>query len=175
MRRLFDKALSENFGSLAVVYCDSVPEGKFWAQYNFILGFTVDSRWGINHLIGEHFLTVFTDGLGNLQSSCEAPEDDAKNFKSDIPDFVLEYFADEGFEKAKNSLEVMVNEIAEKTGRLAISTLENELHRLEESYMLLRDFELGKIVDKKKKAILSCKKSLETPKLRLDGLRILVG
>jgi ATP-dependent helicase HepA len=175
MRRLFDKALGENFGVLASVYCRSVPEGQFWAQYNFILDFTVDSRWGINHLIGGHFLTVFADGSGNLHVSCEKPDDSARNFKGDIPDSVLEYFAGEGFEKAKNSLEVAVNEIAEKTEKLAISTLESELHRLEESYMLLRDFELGKVVDKKKKAILSCKKSLESPKLRLDGLRILAG
>jgi ATP-dependent helicase HepA len=175
MRRLFDKALGENFGALALVYCDFVPEGQFFAQYNFILEFTIDSRWGINHLIGEHFLTVFADGSGNLQGNIETPDDSAKNFKADIPDSVLEYFAEDGFEKAKTSLEVIVNEIAEKTERLAISTLESELHRLEESYMLLRDFELGKIVDKKKKAILSCKKNLESPKLRLDGLRILAG
>jgi ATP-dependent helicase HepA len=175
MRRLFDTALSDDFGVLAAVCSDSVPHGQFFAQYNFVLEFSVNSHWGINHLIGQRFLTVFIDSIGNLQHDCDIPECSAKNFKSDIPDSILEYFASEGFEKAKTSLEITVNEIAEKTGKLATATLESELHRLEESYMLLRDFELGKILDKKKKAILTCKKSLESPSLRLDGFRILAG
>jgi len=97
-----------------------------------------------------------------------------KNSKAaDIPLSVLEYFAAEGFEEAKKSLKTDAKEIAAEMEKLAISTLESGLHRLEETYALLRDFELGKLIDKKKRDIIACKKSLEAPKLKLFGVRIL--
>jgi len=173
MQRLFDKALSEDFGNTACVVCDFVPSGKTFVQYNFILEFSVNAHWGIGNLIGEHFLSVVLDSDGNLQN--DIPENaELKNSKTaDIPSSVLEYFASSGFENAKNSLEGAAKKISEETGKTAVSTLESELHRLEETYMLLRDFELGRLVDKKKKDIIACKKSLQNPKLRLDGVRIL--
>jgi ATP-dependent helicase HepA len=67
-----------------------------------------------------------------------------------------------------------MKEMAKETEKLAISALESELHRLEETYMLLRDFETGKLMDKKKREIVACKKSLASPKLRLDGVRIII-
>jgi ATP-dependent helicase HepA len=176
MRRLFDKALSDDFGALASCLCELVPQGEFWIQYNFVLDFSINSRLGINHLMSEHFLSVIMDGMGNLKSNLQEIENcELKNFKADIPDAIMEYFASEGLERAKNSLGAAVKKISEETEKLAISTLESELHRLEETYMLLRDFELGRILDKKKKDIMACKKNLESPKLRLNGLRVLFG
>jgi ATP-dependent helicase HepA len=176
MQRLFDKALSEDFGNAACVVCDLVPKGKIFVQYNFILEFSVNTRWGIGNLIGEHILSTVLDSDGNLQNDILKKIENAelKNSKAaDIPNSVLDYFASGGFEKAKNSLEETAKKISEETAKPAVSTLENELHRMEETYMLLRDFELGKQVDKKKKDIIACKKSFQNPKLRLDSVRIL--
>jgi len=177
MRRIFDKALGEEFGARACVICDFVPPGEFWIQYNFILAFPVNSGWGINHLMGEHCLSVVMDSDGNLQNQClqNITEAQLKSFKADVPDSILEFFISKGFEEAKNSLDSEVKSIAAEMEKLAISTLESDVHRLEESYMLLRDFELGKTLDKKKRDILSCKKSIESPKLKLNGIRLLVG
>jgi ATP-dependent helicase HepA len=176
MRRIFDKALDDDFGVASCVLCELVPPGKFWIQYNFILNFSINSHWGINHLMRENFLSVLMDSDGNFQSCLQELENmELKNFRTDIPDSVLEYFMSEAFENARNSLEIETRRIAVEIEKLAISTLESELHRLEESYTLLRDFELGKIIDRKKKDIIACKKSFENPKLRLNGLRVLVG
>jgi ATP-dependent helicase HepA len=176
MRRLFDKALGEDFGILASGIHELVPQGEFWIQYNFILDFSVNSRWGISHLMSEHFLSVIMDSAGNLKNNLQDFENcDLKNFKADIPDSVMEFFVTEGFEIAKDSLKPAMKKISEETEKLAIPTLASELHRLEETYMLLRNFELGQILDKKKKDIFTCKKSIENPKLRLNGIRVLLG
>jgi len=176
MRRLFDKALGEDFGILASGIHELVPQGEFWIQYNFILDFSVNSRWGINHLMSEHFLSVVMDSAGNLKNNLQDFENcDLKNFKADIPDSIMEFFVSEGFEIAKDSLKPAMKKISEETEKLAIPTLASELHRLEETYMLLRNFELGQILDKKKKDIFTCKKSIENPKLRLNGIRVLLG
>jgi ATP-dependent helicase HepA len=175
MQKLFDKALDEDFGNTACVVCDFVPSGKVFAQYNFILEFSVNTHWGISNLTGERFLSVVLDNAGNVQDGILEKMETAKNSQApDIHHSILEYFKIEGFETAKNSLEEVAKKMAKETERLAISTLESELHRLEETYMLLRDFELGKQVDKKKREIIACKKSLENPKLKLDSVRIII-
>ena len=168
MQRLFDKALSEDFGTVACVTCEDVPSGKFFVQYNFILEFAVNSNWGINNLIGEKVLTIVLDNAGNI---CDIPANtDLKNSNNtDISYSVLENL----FEKSKNILATQAKKIAAEMEKPAISALESELHRLEETHLLLRDFELGKLLEKKKKDIVACKKSLESPKLRLDGVRII--
>jgi ATP-dependent helicase HepA len=176
MQRLFDRALSDDFGTVACVVCNSVPSGKVFVQYNFILGFSINTYWGINNLMSERFLSAVLDSEGNLQNDILGKLENAKlkNSKAtDIPHSVLEYFTTEGFEAAKRLLKTAAKKIAVETEKLAISTLESELHRLEETYALLRDFELGKSIDKKKKDIIACKKSLEAPKLKLFGVRIL--
>ena len=176
MQRLFDRALNDDFGTVACVVCDFVPDGKIFVQYNFILEFSVNTHWGINNFISKKFLSAVLDDEGNLQNYILEKLADAelKNSKAtDIPHSVLEYFSTEGFETAKKSLKTDAMEIAAKTEKLAISTLESGLHRLEETYALLRDFELGKLIDKKKRDIIACKKSLNAPKLRLFGARIL--
>jgi len=176
MQRLFDKALSDDFGDTACVVCDFVPPGEILAQYNFILEFSVNARWGINYLFGERFLSVIIDSKGNLQNDLAEALNTMplKNSKAaDILYSDLEYFTTEGFETAKNSLENAIKKIAEETEKRVISILESELHRMEETYMLLRSFELGQSLDQKKKDIIACKKSLENPKLRLNGVRIL--
>jgi ATP-dependent helicase HepA len=176
MRSLFDKALSDDFGALASCISELVPQGEFWIQYNFVLDFYIHSRWGINHLISEHFFSVLMDSAGNIKNNLQDFENcELKNFKADMPDRIMEYFASEGFEKAKKYLEPEKKKISEETEKLVISTLGSEIHRLEETYMLLRDFELGRILDRKKKDILVCKKSLENPRLKLNGLRIFAG
>ena len=176
MQRLFDKALSDDFGNTACVVCDFVPSGKVFAQYNFILEFSVNSQWGINNLVGEHLLSTTLDNKGNSQNIAETLQSrQLQNSKAmDIPYSTLEYFATEGFETAKKSLENIAKEISEETEKMVIPVLESELHRLEETYMLLRDFELSRILDKKKKDIIACKKSLKNPKLRMNGVRVLV-
>jgi len=176
MQRLFDRALNDDFGTVACVVCDFVPSGRIFVQYNFILEFSVNTHWGINNFISKKFLSAVLDDEGNLQNYILEKLADAelKNSKAtDIPHSVLEYFSTEGFETAKKSLKTDAMEIAAKTEKLAISTLESGLHRLEETYALLRDFELGKLIDKKKRDIIACKKSLNAPKLRLFGARIL--
>jgi len=176
MQRLFDRALSDDFGDTACVACDLVPPGKIFAQYNFVLEFSVNAQWGISNLFGEKFLSVIIDGKGNLQNDLAAALGAAplKNSKAaDIPHSDLEYFTTEGFETAKDSLENTAKKMAKKMEKPIISTLENELHRLEETYMLLRGFELGQSLAQKKKDIIACKKSLENPKLRLNGVRLL--
>jgi ATP-dependent helicase HepA len=176
MQRLFDRALSDDFGTVACVVCDFVPSGKIFVQYNFILEFSVNTHWGINNLLSKKFLSAVLDNDGSLQNDILEKLGDAelKNSKAaDIPHSVLEYFTTEGFELAKKSLKTTAKEIAAETEKLAISALESGLHRLEETYTLLRDFELGKSIDKKKKDIIACKKSLNAPELRLFGVRIL--
>ena len=176
MQRLFDRALNEDFGNAACVVCDFVPDGKIFVQYNFILEFSVNAHWGIGNLIGEHFLSVLLDSDGNLQNDMAEKLKNAelKNSRAaDIPNSILAYFTGSGLEKAKVSLEKEAKKISRETEKTAVSVLENELHRLEETYMLLRDFELGKLVDKKKKDIVACKRSLQNPRFRLDGMRIL--
>jgi len=176
MQRLFDKALSDDFGITACAVCDFVPNGKVFAQYNFILEFSVNSHWGINNLVSERLLNVTLDNKGNAQN---VPENlltnQLQNSKAaDIPYSILEYFTTEGFETAKSSLENVAKKISEETEKMVIPILESEIHRAEETYMLLRDFELGRVLDKKKKDIIACKKSLKDPKLRLNGVRVLV-
>jgi len=176
MQRLFDKALGDDFGITACVVCDSVPNGKVFAQYNFILEFSVNSHWGINNLVSERLLSVVLDNKGNAQN---IPENlltkQLQNSKAaDVPYSILEYFTTEGFETAKSSLENVAKKISEETEKMVIPILESEIHRAEETYMLLRDFELGRVLDKKKKDIIACKKSLKDPKLRLNGVRVLV-
>jgi len=176
MQRLFDKALNDDFGTVACVVCDFVPSGKIFVQYNFILEFSVNTNWGINNLISKKFLSAVLDNEGNLHNHIleKLNDSELKNSKAaDIPNSVLEYFAAEGFEAAKKSLKTTAKKLAAETEKLAISTLESGLHRLEETYALLRDFELGKSIDKKKRDIIACKKSFEAPKLRLFGARIL--
>jgi ATP-dependent helicase HepA len=176
MQRLFDKAFSYGFGTVACVICDFVSSGKIFVQYNFILEFSVNTYWGINNLISKKFLSAVLDNEGNLQNDILEKLEDAelKDYKAaDIPHSVLEYFTTEGFEAAKKTLKTVTKKIAVDTEKLAISTLESELHRLEETYALLRDFELGKSIDKKKRDIIACKKSFEAPKLKLLGARIL--
>ena len=176
MQRLFDKALSDDFGNTACVVCDLIPAGKIFAQYNFVLEFSVNANWGISNLLGEKFLSVIIDGKGNLQNDLAKVLSTAplKNSKAaDIPYSDLEYFTTVGFEAAKNSLENTAKKTAEKTERLVISILESQLHRMEETYMLLRDFELGKLLAQKRKDIIACKKSLGNPKLRLNGVRVI--
>ena len=175
MQRLFDKALSDDFGNAACVVCDFVPSDKVFVQYNFILEFSVNSHWGISNLVGEQLLSITLDNKGNAQNIPEVLQaSQLHNSKAvDIPYSILEYFATEGFETAKNSLEHIAKKISEETEKTVIPVLESELHRMEETYMLLRDFELGRILDKKKKDIITCKKSLKNPKLRLNGLRVL--
>ena len=176
MQRLFDKALSDDFGNIACVVCDFVPSDKVFAQYNFILEFSVNSHWGISNLVGEQLLSITLDNKGNAQNTAEALQTaKLQNSKAaDIPYSILEYFATDGFEMAKNSLENVAKKISEETEKTVIPVLESELHRAEETYMLLRDFELSRTLDKKKKDIIACKKSLKNPKLRLNGVRILV-
>jgi len=166
MQRLFDKALSEDFGTAACVASEDVPPGKYLVQYNFILEFSINASWEISNLIGEKFLTIVLDNDGNIW---EMPENmkNSKNF--DISYSVLENL----FEKAKTILGAQAQKIAAEMEKPAVSALESELHRLEETYLLLRDFELGQLLEKKKKDIIACKKSLESPKLRLDGVRII--
>jgi len=177
MQRLFDKALGDDFGIIACVVCDSVPNGKVFVQYNFILEFSVNSHWGINNLVNERLLSVILDNKGNAQN---IPENlltkQLQNSKAaDMPYSILEYFTTEGFETAKSSLENIAKKISEETEKMVIPILESEIHRAEETYMLLRDFELGRVLDKKKKDIVACKKSLKDPKLRLNGVRVLVN
>ncbi|MCL2207932.1 MAG: SNF2-related protein [Fibromonadales bacterium] len=168
MQRLLDKALSEDFGNTACVASDQIPPGKFFVQFNFILEFSINAHWGINNLIGEKFLTVILDDDGKIAILNDCHE--LKNSCGlDIPCSNLENL----FQKAKKTLEVQAQKIAAEMEKPAISALESELHRLEETYLLLRDFELGKQLDKKKKDIIACKKSFENPKLRLDGARII--
>jgi len=168
MQRLFDKALSEDFGTAACVSCAYIPSGKFFVQYNFILEFAVNSNWGINNLIGEKFLTIVLDNDGNTRNIPENAE--LKNANdTDIPYSLLEDL----FKNAKNILSAKAKKISIEMEKPAISALESELHRLEETHLLLRDFELGKLLEKKKKDIIACKRSLESPKLRLDGVRII--
>jgi len=176
MQRLFDKALSDNFGNVACVICDLVPSDKVFVQYNFILEFSINSHWGISNLVGERLLSTTLDNKGNAQNIPETLQlSGLQNSKAvDIPYSILEYFATEGFEKAKSSLENIAKKISEETEKTVIPVLESELHRVEETYMLLRDFELSRALDKKKKDIIACKKSLKNPKLRLNGIRILV-
>jgi len=169
MQRLFDKALDEGFGDTACVACDFVPAGKVFVQYNFILEFSVNANWGINHLIGERFLSVVLDSDGNLQNDVPEKLENAKLKNSKVPDVPIPNC----FEAAKNSLKETAKKMAKKTEKTVISALESELHRLEETYAFLRDYETGELLDKKKKAIIACKKSLENPKLKLDGARIL--
>ena len=176
MQRLFDRALSDDFGNTACVVCDLVPAGEIFAQYNFVLEFSVNAHWGISDLLGEKFLSVIIDGKGNLQNNFAKVLSTAplKNSKAaDIPYSELEYFTTEGFETAKNSLENTAKKIAKETEKPVISILESQLHRMEETYMLLRDFELGKLLVQKRKDIIACKRSLGNPKLRLDGVRII--
>jgi len=176
MQRLFDKALDNDFGTVACIVCDLVPDGKIFVQYNFTLEFSVHAHWGISNLFGERLLSIILDDKGNLQNYMLEKLENAelKNSKAaDIPYTVLEYFTTEGFKTAKHSLKDAAKKIAAEMEKLAISTLESELHRLEETYMLLRDFELGKSVEKKKRDIITCKKSLENPRLKLLGARIL--
>ncbi len=176
MQRLLDKALSDDFGNTACVVCDMVPAGEILVQYNFVLEFSVHAHWGINNLPGERFLSVIIDSKGNLRNDLAEALNTAalKNSKAaDIPYSDLEYFTTEGFETAKNLLENATKKIAEETEKTVISILESELHRMEETYMLLRDFELGKLLAQKRKDIIACKKSLGNPKLRLNGARIL--
>jgi ATP-dependent helicase HepA len=176
MQRLFDKALSDDFGNVACVVCDIVPSGKVFAQYNFILEFSVNSHWGISNLVGERLLSITLDNKGNAQNIPESlqPTQLQNSKAAGIPYSILEYFATDGFEAAKSSLENIAKKISEETEKTVISVLESELHRTEETYMLLRDFELSRILDKKKKDIIACKKSLKNPKLRLNGVRVLV-
>jgi ATP-dependent helicase HepA len=176
MQRLFDKALSDDFGNIACVVCDFVPSGKVFAQYNFILEFSVNSHWGISNLVGERLLSVTLDNKGNAQDIAEDLQSASlQNSKvAEIPYSILEYFTTEGFETAKNSLENVAKKRAEETEKTVIPVLESELHRLEETYMLLRDFELGRILAQKKKDVIACKKNLKNPKLRLNGVRIYV-
>jgi ATP-dependent helicase HepA len=153
-----------------------VPAGEIFAQYNFVLEFSVNAHWGISDLLGEKFLSVIIDGKGNLQNNFAKVLSTAplKNSKAaDIPYSELEYFTTEGFETAKNSLENTAKKIAKETEKPVISILESQLHRMEETYMLLRDFELGKLLVQKRKDIIACKRSLGNPKLRLDGVRII--
>jgi len=136
----------------------------------------VNSHWGINNLVSERLLSVVLDNKGNAQN---IPENlltkQLQNSKAaDVPYSILEYFTTEGFETAKNSLENVAKKISEETEKIVIPILESEIHRAEETYMLLRDFELGRVLDKKKKDIIACKKSLKDPKLRLNGVRVLV-
>jgi ATP-dependent helicase HepA len=177
MQRLFDKALSKDFGRAACVVCNLVPHGKIYMQYNFVLEFSKNLHWGISNLISDFFLSAVLDNKGNAQNGI-AEKLLAMNFKNgkaaDIPQAILEYAATEGFEIAKNYLGESAKKIANETGKIAISALESELHRLEETYTLLRDFELGKQIDQKKRDIAACKKSLEAPVLRLDSLRLLM-
>ncbi len=176
MQRLFDKALSDDFGSVACVVCDFVPSGKVFAQYNFILEFSVNSQWGINNLVGERLLSVVLDSKGNEQNVPEnLLSNQLQNSKAaDIPYSILEYFTTDGFETAKSSLEHIAKKISEETEKIVLPVLESEIHRAEETYMLLRDFELGHVLAQKKKDIIACKKSLKDPKLRLNGVRVLI-
>jgi ATP-dependent helicase HepA len=175
MQRLFDRALSDDFGNAACVLCNLVPAQNIFIQYNFILEFVINSHWGVNNLLGERLLSVILDNNGNLQNALLEHLNSAelKNSKAVIPHSILEYFKIEGFKTAKNSLKELTEKIAEDAKKTVLPTLENDLHRLEETYALLRDFELGKLIDKKRKDIIACKKSLETPNLRLDAVRIL--
>jgi ATP-dependent helicase HepA len=174
MQRLFDSALNEDFGDVACV-SDFVPGGKILAQYNFILEFSVNTHWGINNMLNERFLSVVLDSTGNTHNGVLEKVKNAKNSQiANIHNGILEYFATEGLKKAKSSLEDAVKKVAKEAEKQAISVLESELHRLEETYMLLRDFEIGKLMDKKKRDIIACKKSLASPKLRLDGVRVII-
>jgi ATP-dependent helicase HepA len=178
MQRLFDKALSNDFGDTACVVCDFVSPAQIFVQYNFILTFSLNASLGINNLLSERFLSVIIDNEGNLRNDLlEAlNEMPLKNSKAqDIPYSILEYFATEGFEAAKYLLENTVKEIAQETEALVISALESELHRMEETYMLLRDFQLGESLDKRKKEIIICKKNLGNPRLRLNSMRVICG
>jgi len=168
MQRLFDKALSEDFGTLACVVSEEVPTGKFLVQCNFILEFAINSNWGINNLIGERLLTIILDNDGKVQNDVPSVGTIPSGSK-DIPYEALESL----LENAKKHLGAQAKKIAAEMEKPAISALESELHRLEETHLLLRDFELGKLLEKKKKDIIACKKSLENPKLRLDGVRII--
>jgi ATP-dependent helicase HepA len=169
MQRLFDRALGADFGNAACVACDFIPAGKVFVQYNFILGFSVNAHWGISHLISEKLLSAVLDSDGNLRNDIlEKLEKFAVGARNVLPSHIPNHF-----EAAKDFLKETAKQMATETEKTVISVLESQLHRLEETYVLLRDFELGKQLDKKKRAIIACKKSLENPRLRLDGVRIL--
>jgi ATP-dependent helicase HepA len=169
MQRLFDMALGADFGNAACVACDFIPAGKVFVQYNFILEFSINAHWGISHLISEELLSVVLDNDGNLRNDILEKLENANVKNSKATDISIPNC----FEAAKNSLKETARQMAAETEKTVISALESQLHRLEETYALLRDFDLGKLLDKKKKAIIACKKSLESPRLRLDGVRVL--
>jgi ATP-dependent helicase HepA len=129
----------------------------------------VNARWGISHLISERLLSVVVDSDGNLRNDILEKLGNAnlKNAKA------ADISVPSHFDAAKKSLEKTAKQIAKETEKTVIPVLESQLHKLEETYALLRRFELGQQIEKKKKAMAACKKSLENPKLRLDSARIL--
>jgi ATP-dependent helicase HepA len=149
-------------------------------QYNFVVELPVPEEWGMSDIVGPCYASALIDPTGKDMSSVLDKLKTASLRDVAVPrgnkavDATLRFFAKEGLGFARQSINAMAKEYAEKAADLVEKRTEQEYQRMNHLMLMRGHGGSSSALQQMKKNVTERRKIVSTPQLRLDAIRLLV-
>ncbi len=177
---VIDYETSVNHGTVACsIWQDSGMRGLLM-QYNFVVELPVPEEWGMSDIVGPCYASALIDPTGkDLSAALEklktaSLRDVAVPRGNKAVDATLRFFAKEGLGFARQSINGMAKEYAEKAADLVEKRTEQEYQRVNHLMLMRGRGGSSTALQQMKKNVTERRKIVSTPQLRLDAIRLLV-
>ena len=177
---VIDYETSVNHGTVACsIWQDSGMRGLLM-QYNFVVELPVPEEWGMSDIVGPCYASALIDPTGkDLSAALEklktaSLRDVAVPRGNKAVDATLRFFAKEGLGFARQSINAMAKEYAEKAADLVEKRTEQEYQRVNHLMLMRGRGGSSTALQQMKKNVTERRKIVSTPQLRLDAIRLLV-
>jgi len=177
---VIDYETGVNHGTVACsIWQDSGLRGLMM-QYNFVVELPVPEEWGMSDIVGPCYASALIDPTGKDMSSVLDKLKTASLRDVAVPrgnkavDATLRFFAKEGLGFARQSINAMAKEYAEKAADLVEKRTEQEYQRMNHLMLMRGHGGSSTALQQMKKNVTERRKIVSTPQLRLDAIRLLV-
>lgn len=177
---VIDYETGVNHGTVACsIWQDSGLRGLMM-QYNFVVELPVPEEWGMSDIVGPCYASALIDPTGKDMSSVLDKLKTASLRDVAVPrgnkavDATLRFFAKEGLGFARQSINAMAKEYAEKAADLVEKRTEQEYQRMNHLMLMRGHGGSSSALQQMKKNVTERRKIVSTPQLRLDAIRLLV-
>ena len=149
-------------------------------QYNFVVELPIPEEWGMSDIVGPCYVSALIDPTGKDMSAVLEKLKTASLRDVAVPrgnkavDATLRFFAKEGLGFARQSINGMAKEYAEKAADLVEKRTEQEYQRMNHLVVMRGRGGSSTALQQLKKNVTERRKIVSAPQLRLDAIRLLV-
>ena len=177
---MIDFETGVNHGNVACCIWPGSGLHGLMMQYNFAIELPVPEEWGVSDIVGPRYACVLVDAAGVDQSAHLAELQNAEVRDVNVPqgnkavDATIRYFAHGGLAVAKQCVNGLAKEYAEKAAAAVETRSEQEYQRV--NHLLTMRGKAGNNAELQqlRKNVFDRKKIVANPQLRLDAIRLVV-